>query len=75
MNLSESQQVDYKPPLERKSISTYQNNSQRFHVQKRNFDRQFAEIYKKRLKVMKPLAIEAAKRKWGSTGKKKNHLI
>nr|XP_025041843.1 DNA polymerase delta subunit 2 [Pelodiscus sinensis] len=48
-------------------VSTYANCSQHFRLAERSFNRQYAHIYATRLVQMRPLLLERARQKWGSS--------
>jgi len=53
-----------KERIERATCS-YSNESERFLLQKRNFSRQYAQIYSVRIMAMRRKLAVAARRKWG----------
>ena len=55
---------EFATPFTRSSCS-YENLSDKFRVDQRNYKRQYAHIYYARLMRMTPLVQEAAKKKWG----------
>ena len=46
--------------------SEYTNESERFVLSQRNFQRQYAHIYAARLWALRPKLQDAAQRQWGS---------
>lgn len=65
---------EYVKPITRKRVD--QTTSDRFVIQKKNFETQYANIYFERLKKLKPRVIERAKNTWCTSGWiHLNHLI
>src|SRR5689334_5847451 len=48
--------------------ATFKSHSERFTVRQRTFSNQYSNIYFKRLEVLKPRAIAAARSKWNQNG-------